>query len=98
MPFDPLSGLSVLGVAKAAVIPLKLACAGGASSGTHAVPVVAAATHLLEPSSLAVKASAMLGSKTGAAAATGTVAPQGQSIIDSGQDHPFWWRVTHEVR
>mmetsp|Transcript_11878 Transcript_11878/g.11766 ORF Transcript_11878/g.11766 Transcript_11878/m.11766 type:complete len:105 (+) Transcript_11878:112-426(+) len=36
----------------------------------------------------------MLGSKTGAAAAT--VAPQGQSIIDSGQDHPFWWRVTHE--
>ncbi|KAF4672221.1 hypothetical protein FOL46_009298 [Perkinsus olseni] len=35
-----------------------------------------------------------MGSKAGAA--TAAVAPQGQSVIDSGHDHEFWWQATHE--
>ncbi|KAF4705275.1 hypothetical protein FOZ63_007844 [Perkinsus olseni] len=76
MPFDPLSGLSVIGIAKAGLVPLKLACAGGGPS--------------YSPSTAETASSSKAG------AATAAVAPQGQSVIDSGHDHEFWWQATHE--
>ncbi|KAF4678350.1 hypothetical protein FOL47_000079 [Perkinsus chesapeaki] len=100
MPIDPVSSLSMMGLAKATLLPLKLACAaGGTSSGAHvaAAPLVGAA-HMIEPSSLAVKASAAaISGKAGTAvAATAPPPPQGQSILDNGHQHDFWWQVTHE--